>query len=322
MSTLNELTLHGHRVCFRSAGEGPLVVLIHGITGRSNQWEPAIEHLARDHEVLAPDLLGHGESAKPRGDYSLGAYASARARHDGRPRPRPRDGRRPLARRRDRDAVRLPVPRALRAPRARLVSGGLGREVHPLLRASTLPGAEWVMPWLMHAARARRGRGRRPADRPAALAGRDRPRRGRARLRLARRRRGPRRLHRDHARRPRPGRPAGLGAGPPLPHRGAAIAAGLGLGGSDHPRRPRPRRPRADAGQPPGAPGRRRPLPAARAAPPLRRAAEPTSSPRPSPPTSTRKRCASAYCSGASSRSRRYSATAGGGAEAGGLWSQ
>ena len=72
-----EITLHGHRVCFRRRGEGPLIVLIHGITGRSEQWDPAIEHLAEGHAVLAPDLLGHGESAKPRGDYSLGAYASA-----------------------------------------------------------------------------------------------------------------------------------------------------------------------------------------------------------------------------------------------------
>src|SRR6187402_3877051 len=76
MSTINEIELHGHRVCFRLEGEGPVVVLIHGITGRSDQWEPAIDHLAADHTVLAPDLLGHGESAKPRGDYSLGAYAS------------------------------------------------------------------------------------------------------------------------------------------------------------------------------------------------------------------------------------------------------
>jgi pimeloyl-ACP methyl ester carboxylesterase len=149
MSTLNELTLHGHRVCFRSAGEGPLVVLIHGITGRSNQWEPAIDHLARDHQVLAPDLLGHGESAKPRGDYSLGAYASA-----------VRDTMVALGH--DRATVvghslvgGIALQFAYQFPERceRLVlasSGGLGREVHPLLRASTLPGAEWVMPWLMH----------------------------------------------------------------------------------------------------------------------------------------------------------------------------
>src|SRR5918998_996761 len=78
MSKANEIELHGHRVVFRrdGVGEGPLIVLIHGITGHSEQWEPTIPHLSSGYEVLAPDLLGHGESAKPRGDYSLGAYAS------------------------------------------------------------------------------------------------------------------------------------------------------------------------------------------------------------------------------------------------------
>lgn len=149
MSTQSEIELHGHRVCFRHAGEGPPIVLIHGITGRSDQWEPAIEHLAAEHTVLAPDLLGHGESAKPRGDYSLGAYASA-----------VRD-----------TMVALGLERATivghslgggiamqfayqfpeRCERLVLVSsGGLGREVHPLLRAATLPGSELVLPLLTH----------------------------------------------------------------------------------------------------------------------------------------------------------------------------
>ena len=149
MSTLNEIELHGHRVCFRLEGEGPVVVLIHGITGRSEQWEPAIDHLAADHTVLAPDLLGHGQSAKPRGDYSLGAYASG-----------VRDIMVALGH--DRATVvghslggGIAMQFAYQFPERieRLVlvnSGGLGREVHPLLRASTLPGSELVMPWLMH----------------------------------------------------------------------------------------------------------------------------------------------------------------------------
>src|SRR5918999_335642 len=71
-----EILLHGHRVSYRQAGWGPVIVLIHGITGSSDTWEEVIEELAEDHTVVVPDLLGHGESAKPRGDYSLGAYAS------------------------------------------------------------------------------------------------------------------------------------------------------------------------------------------------------------------------------------------------------
>ena len=149
MSKIEEIRLHGHRVCFRRAGEGPVIVLIHGITGRSDQWEPAIEHLAAEHTVLAPDLLGHGESAKPRGDYSLGAYASA-----------VRDTMVAIGHERATIvghslgggiAMQFAYQFPERCERLVLVSsGGLGREVHPLLRASTLPGSEWVMPWLLH----------------------------------------------------------------------------------------------------------------------------------------------------------------------------
>ena len=149
MSKPREIKLHGHRVAFRHDGEGPLIVLIHGITGRSAQWEPAIELLAGEHEVLAPDLLGHGESAKPRGDYSLGAYASA-----------VRDTMVALGHERATIvghslgggiAMQFAYQFPERCERLVLVSsGGLGREVHPLLRASTLPGSEWVMPLLAH----------------------------------------------------------------------------------------------------------------------------------------------------------------------------
>src|SRR5919108_106280 len=71
-----EIVLHGHRVCFRQAGEGPALVLVHGITGTWRHWERVIGPLAERFTVIAPDLLGHGESAKPRGDYSLGAFAT------------------------------------------------------------------------------------------------------------------------------------------------------------------------------------------------------------------------------------------------------
>src|ERR1700761_5758171 len=73
---LQETTIHGHRVAYRLAGEGPPIILIHGITASSVVWEQVGEQLARHHTVLAPDLLGHGQSAKPRGDYSMGAFAS------------------------------------------------------------------------------------------------------------------------------------------------------------------------------------------------------------------------------------------------------
>jgi pimeloyl-ACP methyl ester carboxylesterase len=145
MPRLEETTLHGHRVRYRIGGDGPVILLIHGITGSSAQWATTMELLESDYTVIAPDLLGHGESAKPRGDYSLGAYAS---------------GLRDLL-------AWLEIPAATvvghslgggiamqfayqfpeRCERLGLVnSGGLGREVNVLLRAAALPGAELVLP--------------------------------------------------------------------------------------------------------------------------------------------------------------------------------
>src|SRR5918992_1951246 len=73
---LKEIELHGHCVAYRCAGSGPVIVLVHGITSTSETWDRVMPALAKRFTVIAPDLLGHGESAKPRGDYSPGAYAS------------------------------------------------------------------------------------------------------------------------------------------------------------------------------------------------------------------------------------------------------
>ena len=74
--SIKHTQLHGHRVAYRQEGSGPLIVLVHGITSSSATWERVMPALAERYTVIAPDLLGHGQSAKPRGDYSLGAYAS------------------------------------------------------------------------------------------------------------------------------------------------------------------------------------------------------------------------------------------------------
>jgi len=105
--------------------------------------------LAEHYTVIAPDLLGHGQSAKPRGDYSLGAYAS---------------GIRDLLAVLGKERVTLighslgggvAMQFAYQFPEwaQRLVlvaSGGLGKEVSPLLKAVTLPGAEYILPVLLH----------------------------------------------------------------------------------------------------------------------------------------------------------------------------
>ncbi|GAA1283829.1 hypothetical protein GCM10009609_55900 [Pseudonocardia aurantiaca] len=78
--TRRELLLHGQRVTFLEAGadtDGPVVVLLHGLASSSQTWSSVLPLLGRHAHVIAPDLLGHGQSAKPpSGDYSLGAYAA------------------------------------------------------------------------------------------------------------------------------------------------------------------------------------------------------------------------------------------------------
>jgi len=69
-------TIHGHRRAFLSAGTGPPLLLIHGIGDSSSTWLPVVESFATDYTVIAPDLLGHGLSDKPRADYSVAAYAN------------------------------------------------------------------------------------------------------------------------------------------------------------------------------------------------------------------------------------------------------
>jgi pimeloyl-ACP methyl ester carboxylesterase len=146
---IREILLHGHRVAYRQAGSGPVVLLVHGITSSSATWERVMPSLARRFTVIAPDLLGHGLSAKPRGDYSLGAYASG-----------VRDLLVSLGHERATVvghslgggvAMQLAYQFPERCERLVLVdSGGLGREVSLLLRSATLPGSEFVLPLLTH----------------------------------------------------------------------------------------------------------------------------------------------------------------------------
>src|SRR5215208_6632133 len=142
-----QLDLHRHRVIYRIAGSGPPVVLIHGMINSSRHWERVALALADRYTVIAPDLIGHGDSATPRGDYSLGAHA----------------------------AVIRDVLSAIGVDSATIVghslgggvamqffwqfphhverlalisSGGLGPEVSPLLRSAALPGASGLL-WLV-----------------------------------------------------------------------------------------------------------------------------------------------------------------------------
>ncbi len=139
--------LHGRQMAFRRTGSGPTILLVHGITNSSQSWLPAMRLLARDHDVIAPDLPGHGASDRQRGDHSLGAHACML---------------RDLLRVLEIDHATVvghslgggvALQFAYQFPElverlALVCSGGLGREVSPLVRGAALPGAEQILPLL------------------------------------------------------------------------------------------------------------------------------------------------------------------------------
>jgi pimeloyl-ACP methyl ester carboxylesterase len=145
---VRHIDLHGHEVSYRMAGEGPTIVLVHGLALSSTTWRYVMPALAERYRVVAPDLLGHGKSGKPRGDYSLGAFAS---------------GIRDLLVALDIQqatfvghslgggiAMQLAYQFPERCDRLVLVAaGGLGKEVNSWLRAVSLPGAEYVLPVIL-----------------------------------------------------------------------------------------------------------------------------------------------------------------------------
>lgn len=133
------VVVHGYRRAYRKAGSGPALLLLHGLACDSSTWNDVMAPLAEHFTVIAPDLLGHGESDKPDADYSLGGYAN---------------GMRDLLTILGIDkvtvvghsfgggvAMQFAYQFPDRVERIVLVStGGLGREVTPAIRMLTLPG--------------------------------------------------------------------------------------------------------------------------------------------------------------------------------------
>ncbi|WP_299057569.1 alpha/beta fold hydrolase [uncultured Nocardioides sp.] len=138
------VTVHGHRRAYVKRGRGPALLLLHGLGCDHTTWGPVIDELAERFTVVAPDLLGHGQSAKPRADYSVGGYAN---------------GMRDLLTVLGIDrvtvvghsfgggvAMQFAYQFPERTERLMLVSpGGLGPEVSPLIRAVTTPGFHQLM---------------------------------------------------------------------------------------------------------------------------------------------------------------------------------
>ncbi|HVU72455.1 MAG TPA: alpha/beta fold hydrolase [Mycobacteriales bacterium] len=160
--TVRTVMVHGHQRAYvhlpHRDPAAPTLLLLHGIGDDLTSWDRVLRDLARDFSIIAPDLLGHGRSAKPRADYSIGGYAN---------------GMRDLLSVLDVDrvtvvghsfgggvAMQMGYQYPERTERIVLVApGGLGREVTPLLRALTLPGAGAVLAsaelppvrWAVHA---------------------------------------------------------------------------------------------------------------------------------------------------------------------------
>ena len=142
---LETVNVHGHEIAYRTGGEGPVVLLIHGMAGSSAMWKPILPLISAEVTYLAPDLPGHGRSDKPRGDYSLGAQASML-----------RDLLSTLGHQRvsivgqslgGGIALQFCYQYPERCERLALVcAGGLGEEVMPLLRGLTLPGVDLLLP--------------------------------------------------------------------------------------------------------------------------------------------------------------------------------
>jgi pimeloyl-ACP methyl ester carboxylesterase len=158
------LILHGHRISYLESGAesgGPTVLLVHGLASNKGTWADVLPILGRHLHVIAPDLLGSGDSDKPCcADYSVGAHAA-----------RLRDMLNALGVRAASIvghsygggvAMTFAYQFPERSERLALIgSGGLGPELNIALRAASLPGAALVahtvstlMPrWLAGAAR-------------------------------------------------------------------------------------------------------------------------------------------------------------------------
>ena len=138
------VTIHGHRRAYVKQGRGPVLLLLHGLGCDHTTWLPVIDQLSRRFTVIAPDLLGHGASDKPRADYSVGGYAN---------------GMRDLLTVLGIEqatvvghsfgggvAMQFAYQYPERTQRLVLVaSGGLGPEVTPVIRAITTPGFHQAM---------------------------------------------------------------------------------------------------------------------------------------------------------------------------------
>ncbi len=71
-----EVATNGTTIHVRSGGSGPSVVLLHGYGETGDMWIPLAAALAKDHQVIVPDLRGLGLSARPAGGFDKKTQAA------------------------------------------------------------------------------------------------------------------------------------------------------------------------------------------------------------------------------------------------------
>jgi pimeloyl-ACP methyl ester carboxylesterase len=139
------INLNGHRVAYRDAGAGEVLLLVHGLSGSSSSWAEVMPKLSSKYRVIAIDLLGHGRSDKPRGEYSPAVFARLlRDLLDALGIDKVTVVGHSLG-----GGVAMTFASHHRSYCRRLVllnSGGFGSEVSALLRMCSLPGAGFALP--------------------------------------------------------------------------------------------------------------------------------------------------------------------------------
>lgn len=68
--------VNGVAIAYVDEGQGDPLLLLHGLGVSRADWAPQIDHFCREWRVIAPDFRGHGDSAKPDGDYSVPIHAA------------------------------------------------------------------------------------------------------------------------------------------------------------------------------------------------------------------------------------------------------
>lgn len=69
------VAVHGYEIAFHEEGSGRGVLLLHGMAGASSFWTETRRRLSREFRAISPDLLGFGDSDKPRIAYSISSHA-------------------------------------------------------------------------------------------------------------------------------------------------------------------------------------------------------------------------------------------------------